>query len=71
MQERSVRPRPAAAVTAVVPAGVILARGDERTGIGVGGAKSHRVVRDVFSGAILLQRGASQRMPRTSPFRGP
>ena len=30
---------------------VILAKGDEHVGIGIGGIKSHHVIRDVFSGA--------------------
>ena len=32
---------------------VILAKGDEHAGIGVGGIKSHHVIRDVFSGARI------------------
>ena len=30
---------------------IILAKGDDHTGLGLGGVKSHQVVRDVFSGA--------------------
>ena len=32
---------------------VILAKGEEHAGIGVGGIKSHHVIRDVFSGARI------------------
>ena len=32
---------------------VILAKGDDHAGVGLGGVKSHHVVRDVFSGARI------------------
>ena len=43
---------------------VIIAKGDDHVGIGVGGVKTHHVVRDVFSGARVAY-PMSKRCPAT------
>ena len=42
---------PAAPYQQLATDSVILAKGDEHVGIGIGGIKPHHVIRDVFSGA--------------------
>ena len=42
---------------------VILAKGDEHTGIGVGGIKSHHVIRDAFSGARVAYPASKRDIP--------
>ena len=53
---------------------VIIAKGDDHVGIGVGGVKTHHVVRDVFSGARVAypmsRRGAPQHARNFRHFLG-
>ena len=53
---------------------VIIAKGDDHVGIGVGGVKTHHVVRDVFSGARVAypmsRRGAPQHARNFRQFLG-
>ena len=53
---------------------VILAKGDDHRGLGLGGVKSHHVIRDVFSGATVAypvsRRGAQQHARNFRHFMG-
>ena len=53
---------------------VILAKGDDHRGLGLGGVKSHHVIRDVFSGARVAypmsRRGAQQHARNFRHFMG-
>ena len=42
---------------------VILAKGDEHVGVGIGGIKSHHVIRDVFSGARVAHPVSKRDIP--------
>ena len=44
---------------------VIIAKGDDHVGIGVGGVKTHHVVRDVFSGARVAIPHVAERCAAT------